>query len=251
MELLKSKNKEIVSGANVAMPATFLKPVDYSIDLLVRTHPTLRKYTNQCSNTEVDPEYLLYPISRHRQDLKDEIVLKNTKNEDDLTMMKTMTKTVSGAFVNELNISSQEVPGNFGVRILQTMPTNVRDVFIKQFNNIELEYRCDYRKENVPNLMPKPDQNDYLTDEESDEAADFEIKVPELDDLLNQFEKDDESILQFNEKQKTHVKDLEVRGFEPEARYQIVYEQAERIELLNKNIATQRQQQISLLPGCI
>lgn len=44
MELLKSKEKEIVSGANVAMPSSFLKPVDYSIDLLIRTHPTLRKY---------------------------------------------------------------------------------------------------------------------------------------------------------------------------------------------------------------
>jgi hypothetical protein len=44
MELLKSKTKEIVSGANVAMPNSFLKPTDYSIDLLIRTHPTLRKY---------------------------------------------------------------------------------------------------------------------------------------------------------------------------------------------------------------
>jgi hypothetical protein len=27
------------------MPKTFLKPFDYSIDLLVRSHPTLREYT--------------------------------------------------------------------------------------------------------------------------------------------------------------------------------------------------------------
>jgi hypothetical protein len=26
------------------MPNTFLKPFDYSIDLLVRSHPTLREY---------------------------------------------------------------------------------------------------------------------------------------------------------------------------------------------------------------
>jgi hypothetical protein len=32
--------------------------------------------------------------------------------------------------------------------------------------------------------MEKPDTNDYLTDEESDEAADFEVKVPELETLL-------------------------------------------------------------------
>jgi len=44
MELLKQNQKEIVSGANVAMVPTFLKPLDYSVDLLVRTHPTLREY---------------------------------------------------------------------------------------------------------------------------------------------------------------------------------------------------------------
>jgi hypothetical protein len=42
--------------------------------------------------------------------------------------------------------------------------------------------------------MEKPDQNDYLTDEESDEAADFEIKVPDLDELITEFEKSDEAI---------------------------------------------------------
>jgi hypothetical protein len=66
--------------------------------------------------------------------------------------------------------------------------------------------------------------------------------VPELGDLIDQFEKEDEAILQFNEKQKQHVKNLEVRGFEPDPRYEIVNQQAERIELLNNNIQTQRQQ---------
>ena len=67
MELLKKKEKAIVSGANVAMPKTFLKPLDYSIDLLLRPHPTLRKYEgkicqyNETGNTEVDPEYHLHP----------------------------------------------------------------------------------------------------------------------------------------------------------------------------------------------
>lgn len=43
-KLFKSTTKEIVSGAIVNMPKTFLKPLDYSIDLLVRSHPTLRDY---------------------------------------------------------------------------------------------------------------------------------------------------------------------------------------------------------------
>ncbi len=42
MELLKSAKKDVVSGANVAMPPSFVKPLDYAVDLLVRAHPTLR-----------------------------------------------------------------------------------------------------------------------------------------------------------------------------------------------------------------
>jgi hypothetical protein len=41
---LKTDKKEVVSGAIVNMPMTFLKPIDYSIDLIVKIHPTLREY---------------------------------------------------------------------------------------------------------------------------------------------------------------------------------------------------------------
>jgi hypothetical protein len=37
MELLKKDKKEIVSGAIVEMPRTFLKPLDYSCDLVLRS----------------------------------------------------------------------------------------------------------------------------------------------------------------------------------------------------------------------
>jgi hypothetical protein len=157
MELLKSKEKEIVSGSNVSMPLGFKKPLDYSIDLLVRTHPTLRKYENQVLCADTDPEHLLYPLSRQRTDLRDEISLKNAKNEEDLTMIRSFSKTVSGAFVNELSISNQDIPGIFGIKVLETMPTNVREVYIQKRNNQTLRYRCDYRAEIVPDLLQKPD----------------------------------------------------------------------------------------------
>ena len=43
-ELLKQKKADSVSGAIVKMPTGFLKPNDYSVDLLLRAdnHPTLR-----------------------------------------------------------------------------------------------------------------------------------------------------------------------------------------------------------------
>ena len=45
-EMLKQDKKEIVSGAIVNMPQGFLKPVDYGVELLIRSdqHPTIRAY---------------------------------------------------------------------------------------------------------------------------------------------------------------------------------------------------------------
>jgi hypothetical protein len=61
----------------------------------------------------------------------------------------------------------------------------MRTVFIDQRSNMELGYACDNRPSFIPTILEKPDTNDYLTDEESDEAADFEVKVPDLDQLIN------------------------------------------------------------------
>lgn len=147
MEMLKQKTKDNVSGSNVAMPKNFLKPLDYNVQLLVRTHPTLRKYEKQVENGETDPEYHLYPKQIVRTDLKDDIVLKNIKKDEDRDVLLSMTKSVGGAFIDELSISNQEIPGNFGVRILESMPTNIRNVFVPQRKNIPIEYKCDYRNE--------------------------------------------------------------------------------------------------------
>ena len=106
--------------------------------------------------------------------------------------------------------------------MVETMPTNMSNVFIDQKNNMDLGYSCDNRPAHIPQVLDVPDKNDYLTDEESDEAADFEVKVPELDDLLTQFEAEDTTILEMNQKQKAYVKDLVTRGFEPESRHDII-----------------------------
>ena len=90
------------------------------------------------------------------------------------------------------------MPGNFGIRVIETMPTNIRDVFIQQRKNLDLDYNCDYRINEVPEALPQPDQNDYLTDEDTDDAPEFSVKVPPLQDLLDQFE-DDETIKEHNQ----------------------------------------------------
>lgn len=50
--------------------------------------------------------------------------------------------------------------------------------------------------------MQIPLKVDYPSDEDSDENVGFNIKMPELTDLLNEFEKDDDSIYKENEANK-------------------------------------------------
>lgn len=61
------------------MPTGFTKPIDFSVDLLVKEHPTLREYTKQSNSTEVDTEFNLAPQKRTRQQQSDEISLVNAK----------------------------------------------------------------------------------------------------------------------------------------------------------------------------
>ena len=100
-------------------------------------------------------------------------------------------------------------------------------------------------------LLEQPDNNDYLTDEESDDAGDFELKVPDLDELINQFESVDDTLIDHKEKQKEKVSAIVNKGFEPEARHDILSLKDERQEMLDTNVGKQRQQQIPILPGMI
>jgi len=104
MHLLKQKTKDIVSGANVAMPASFVKPLEYSVDLLVRTHPTLREYNRQTDLTEVDPAYHLYPSKRERIEVKDEIALMNIKKDSEKDFVKSLSKSYAGSFINQVAV---------------------------------------------------------------------------------------------------------------------------------------------------
>ena len=39
-----------------------------------------------------------------------------------------VTKSVAGNFINTLDVPSLNLPGNFGVRVAETMPTNLSEV---------------------------------------------------------------------------------------------------------------------------
>lgn len=119
----------------------------------------------------------------------------NLAGKNGATIMN-MTKSVSGAFINTLDVTTQYLPGNFGVRVIETMPTNLSEVWRErkttQSGMSGLQFMDQFR---VPNLMPAPLKVDYPTDEDSDgDAAGFSIKIPDLADLLNEFEKDDDAL---------------------------------------------------------
>ena len=147
-KMLKADKKEVVSGAIVKMPSTFTKPLDYSVDLLIRSdqHPTLREYFNMpgTSSTEVDPEFHLYPSVRLPVQVRDEIELKKQSiakqiegNPPVVSASYTMglSKTVSGSYVNNLDIPTGLLPGNFGVRCVDNMmPTSLSDVYRDRAN---------------------------------------------------------------------------------------------------------------------
>lgn len=130
MEMLKQSTKDVVSGANIAPPSSFTKPFDFSVDLLVRSHPTLRKYLKQVKVKETEPEYVLDPSGRPplvRAQPKDEIELCNVRKTDpNDNTLKNTTKSMAGAFVNQTDVPAYDLPGNFGVRALGTMPTDQR-----------------------------------------------------------------------------------------------------------------------------
>ena len=46
----------------------------------------------------------------------------------------------------------------------------------------------------MPTLLEEPNEVDYLTDDESDDGQDFEVPVPDLNELIQGFELGDEKI---------------------------------------------------------
>ena len=47
----------------------------------------------------------MYPKPREREELKDEVLLKNVKKEKDVTFTKSLSRTRGGAFIDETAIS--------------------------------------------------------------------------------------------------------------------------------------------------
>lgn len=105
-----------------------------------------------------------------------------------------LTKSVGGSYVNTVEVVTQYLPGNFGVRVIEALPsTNLSDVWRERLTT-QTNLAC-LEPPNVPKLMEAPEKVDYPTDDDSDDGgAAFSIKIPDLSDLINEFEKDDDTL---------------------------------------------------------
>jgi hypothetical protein len=215
------------------------------------------------SSTEVDPQFSLYPYQRQRNEQMDEICLKNQKVSKELkeknmqpvaSMTYTMgiTKNKSGSYINNLDVPTGLVPGNFGCRVVDTMlPADLSVVHKDRKSTMQNNYVCDLERYNVPQPLSQPDKTDYLTDEESDDGPVFELKVPQLKDLLNEFEMNDDVLMAGEMELKQRAADLKARGLQAEPREQIILQKAKRTNMLESNIEKQREFMCSSLPSML
>ena len=179
-------------------------------------------------------------------------MLKNNLAGQGVAIMN-MTRSVSGAFVNTVDVVTQYLPGNFGVRVIETMPTNISDIWRErkttQVGTSGLQFMEAYK---MPQVLPQPLKVDYPTDEDSDEGAGFSIKIPELGDLISEFEKDDEALFKAAEVIKQAKADHKAKGLEYNAReIEIKDDKKDKMTHLDQNISVQREEWGSRLPGMI
>lgn len=107
--------------------------------------------------------------------------------------------SVGGNIVNTPGMPIAMLPGNFGVRVMDSLVrcNDLSQIFKErksmQANSFTSEQQYDDTFA-VPNMLERPDFQDYLSEEESDSAPTQDMKIPELSELLMEFEKDDEAI---------------------------------------------------------
>lgn len=93
---------------------------------------------------------------------------------------------------------------------------------------------------------------DYNTDDDSDgEHKGFSVKVPELSDLIADFEKDDEVAQKEKEANKNYKSEMKAKGIQIETRYDIKNTKKDKVNHFDSNISMQREEWGSRIMGMI
>lgn len=139
---------------------------------------------------------------------------------------------------------NHEMPGNVGIR---TMSFETKSLHKKR-KVVNEGLACDRTLESMPETLTKADQVDYPSDEDSDDEIDFELEIPPLDELVNQFEKDDEQLHSI-EKDLQGEKDVaQIKGFELKEEDSILDVAEKKMAILNSNISKTREEWAAELP---
>ena len=159
-------------------------------------------------------------------------------------------RTQGGCFIKSLDIPTSLIPGNFGCRVVDNMmPTNLSVVYKDRRSTLLQNFVCENTSLKVPQPLKQPENTDYLTDEESDEGAGFALKIPQLEDLISEFEFGDDAIAAREESDKALEQEMKSRGLEKEPRADIVLTKTVKYEMLDANIEAQRKMGAANLPG--
>jgi hypothetical protein len=89
-----------------------------------------------------------------------------------------LQKTVAGNYVNNLDVPQVNLPGNFGVRLIDNMmPTSLSNVYRPRKNTNVSNFVCDHSVWLPPNIKKLPDKFDLHSD---DGEILYALKVPKL-----------------------------------------------------------------------
>ena len=78
---------------------------------------------------------------------------------------------------NNINVTTQELPGNIGIRTIDHLPVQISKLY-RDRKNLKETLACDLSNSNPPNELSEADKVDYPSDEDSDEEIDFELEIP-------------------------------------------------------------------------
>lgn len=142
------------------------------------------------------------------------------------------------------------MPGNIGIRTVDLLPVQISKLY-KDRKNLKETLACDLSNANPPGELTAADKVDYPSDDESDEEIDFELEIPQLGDLINQFEKDDITLAKIEKDIQMKRDETKLKGFKLRETETVIDEKELKLKLLNDNIAKQREEWSSTLPSLI
>lgn len=97
----------------INMPEALIKPLDFPGSQLICPHQTIRSFIPFTKFSETDIEYYLFPEERRVLYHKDDISIWNDQTIDLNTWFLT---------TNNINVTTQELPGNIGIRTVDYLP---------------------------------------------------------------------------------------------------------------------------------